>query len=415
MSAIAFILKGYPRLSETFIAQEILALEEAGLKLTIISLRHPTDTQHHPIINKIQAPVSYLPEYLYQEPRRVIKAWWCLRRTPRYRLARKIFIADLWRDFSANRFRRFGQALVLAGELPADIQHLHAHFLHTPASVARYASVLRGVQWSASAHARDIWTSAKWDLQEKLAEARFVVTCTAHNASYLRGLAADSQRVDLVYHGLDLERFASPLNDLSTALSDVREITKDEPVRLLSVGRAVEKKGYPSLLEALALLPQELSWTLHHIGGGPMLKALKQHASRLGISQSIFWQGALAQDQVLVHYRQADIFVLNSQVANDGDMDGLPNVLMEAQSQGLACVATRLSAIPELIEDQVTGLLVPPGDVGALAKSLEALIRDPQLRQRLAVAGEQRVRDDFAMQVGIEKLLGHFSNLASQQ
>ncbi len=408
--AIAFILKGYPRLSETFIAQEILALEHAGLNLHIISLRHPTDRHQHPMIERIQAPVSYLPEYLHLEPLRVIKAWWQLRNSPAYRQARKLFIADLLRDFTRNRFRRFGQALVVAAELPRCIVHLHAHFLHTPASVARYASYLRGLPWSASAHARDIWTSPQWDLQEKLSEAKFVVTCTALNARHLKSLTNDPDRIDLVYHGLDLQRFKRPEPQAKIAHSD-----STQAVRLLSVGRAVEKKGYRVLLDALAALPTSLPWQFHHVGDGPLLRSLQQQAIHLGIDKRIHWHGALAQQDVLLQYQCADIFVLNSQVAGDGDMDGLPNVLMEAQSQRLACIATRLSAIPELIEDQVTGVLVTSGEVNELTSAMAALIRDPATRMQMAQAGEHRVRSDFGMQAGITKLLGHFSCLEDME
>src|SRR5215472_886564 len=139
---VAFVLKGYPRLSETFIAQEILGLEQRGLEILIVSLRRPTDRSMHPVHRRIRATVLYLPEYLYREPRRVWRAWRRQRRRPGYRRARRVWFADLRRDPSPNRVRRFGQALVLAAELPDDVDRLHAHFLHTPASVARYAAVL---------------------------------------------------------------------------------------------------------------------------------------------------------------------------------------------------------------------------------------------------------------------------------
>ena len=147
-----FVVKGYPRLSETFIAQEILALERRGLDIRIVSLRHPTDKDVHPVHREIRAPVSYLPEYLYQEPLRVLRAWRRQRRRPSYRTARAAWLRDLRRDPTPNRIRRFGQALVLADELPAGARRLHAHFLHTPASVARYAALLAGLGWSCSAH-----------------------------------------------------------------------------------------------------------------------------------------------------------------------------------------------------------------------------------------------------------------------
>src|SRR6266516_2104501 len=150
---VAFVLKGYPRLSETFIAQEIRALEERGLDIQIVSLRHPTDRARHPVHGQIRAPVLYLPEYLKDEPRRVLEGWRRARLLPGYAAARRAWLADLARDPTPNRIRRFGQALVLAAELAPDIAHLHAHFLHTPASVARYAAMLRGLPWSVSAHA----------------------------------------------------------------------------------------------------------------------------------------------------------------------------------------------------------------------------------------------------------------------
>ena len=404
MDVIGIVLKGYPRLSETFIAQEIHALEQAGLALRLISLRQPTDRAVHPVHRAIHAPVHYLPEYLYQEPARVVRGWRLARRLPGYRAAHAVWLRDLARDRSPSRVRRFGQAMVLAAELDARITHLHAHFLHTPASVARYAALMCGLPWSVSAHARDIWTSPEWEKREKLAAAQFTVTCTRHNLQHLRALAPPGARVALVYHGLDLARFApSPAREAGAR--DGRD--PGAPVRLLSVGRAVEKKGYEVLLAALARLPPDLAWTLDHVGGGPLLGALRARAQRDGIATRIRWHGALAQDQVLARYRGADLFVLASRIAADGDRDGLPNVLMEAQSQGLACLASAISAVAELIEDGVTGDLVAPDDAAALAGALERLMRDPARRARLAAAGEARVRGEFAMDAGIATLLAH--------
>src|SRR4029079_895889 len=172
------LLKGYPRLSETFIAQELLGLERAGLDLTLVSMRHPTDKKRHPVHDEIKAKVAYLPEYLHDEPGRVLRAWWKMRSSPHYAVARRAFLADLKRDRTRNRWRRFGQALVLAAEFPPESDWLHAHFIHTPAAVTLYASMLIGLGWSCSAHAKDIWTSPDWELAGKLAQARFVATCT---------------------------------------------------------------------------------------------------------------------------------------------------------------------------------------------------------------------------------------------
>lgn len=402
--AVAVVLKGYPRLSETFIAQEILALQQRGFRLRLVSLRHPTDRKRHPIHEEITAPVSYLPEYLYQEPLRVLRGWRRARRLPGYRRVFSVFLKDLWRDRTPNRLRRFGQACVLAAELPEDVEHLYAHFLHTPASVARYAAGLRGLTWSGSAHAKDIWILPDWEKREKLADLQWLVTCTAYGADHLRSLAPERGRVHLVYHGLDLARFAPPAAPSDPASGGRDGSAETDPVRLLSVGRLVEKKGYDDLLAALARLPRTVNWELVHIGGGPLDGTVRQQAESLDIADRITWLGAQSQQEVLARYRWADLFILASKVARSGDRDGLPNVLMEAQSQGLACLATAVAAIPELIEDGVTGTLVPPEDPAALADALARLIAAPDLRTRLGRAGEARVRGEFDMIRGIDAL-----------
>jgi glycosyltransferase involved in cell wall biosynthesis len=395
------VLKGYPRLSETFIAQEIHALERRGLDLRLYSLRHPTDPAVHPVHREIAAPVVYLPEYLRQEPLRVLRGWWKARRMAGYRRARACWLADLRRDLTPNRARRFGQACVLAAELPDDIERIHAHFLHTPGSVARYAATMRGLPWSCSAHAKDIWTIPEWESREKLAELDWLVTCSAAGRDRLDTLSNHAGTVHLVYHGLDFDRFPAP----PAARPPRRGDQAADPVRLFSVGRLVEKKGYDDFLEALHRLPPEIHWRLTHIGGGSLTADLRTQAEDLGLDDRIDWRGARAQDEVLAAYREADVFVLASRIASDGDRDGLPNVLMEAQSQGLACLSTRVAAIPELILDGETGLLVPPRDPTALSAALTRLIRDPALRASLGAAAARRVRRDFDMKSGIEDLL----------
>ena len=401
---VAFVLKGYPRLSETFIAQEIAALERRGLDILIVSLRQPTDARRHAVHDEVRAPILYLPEYLLLEPLRVLRSWWRMRKSKSYGSAFSLWAKDLRRDPTPNRIRRFGQALVLAAELPADVRHLHAHFLHTPASVARYCAALRGLAWSGSAHAKDIWTTPEWEKREKLASCEWLVTCTRANRDYLAALAP-AGRVELVYHGIDLTKFPRR--------AAFAEKSAHDPVVILSVARLVEKKGTDVLLEALARISPSLRWKLVHAGGGPLKTRMEALASRLGISSKVEWRGALTQAELLREYRNADLFALASRIARDGDRDGLPNVLAEAQSQGLACVATRVSAIPELVRDGETGVLVDENDPEALARALETLISNPARRRALGQAGQARVAEAFALEANIEPLARRFGLAAS--
>ncbi len=401
---VAFVLKGYPRLSETFIAQEILGLERAGLALEIVSLRHPTDKKRHKVHDEIGAVVTYLPEYVHEEAGRCFRAWLKARKLPGYKAAFHGFLDDLKRDRTRNRVRRFAQAVVLAAERGHAIKALHSHFIHTPASVTRYAAMMLQLPWSCSAHAKDIWTSADWDLTEKLREASWTVTCTSHGHEKLKSLGGEQARVHLSYHGLDLARFPTAGRHIGKR----RGNDAADPVRLVSVGRAVEKKGYDTLMQALALLPKDVHWRFDHAGGGDLLGALKAQAGALGISDRITWHGSLAQHDVLALYRQSDIFVLPCRIAGDGDRDGLPNVLVEAASQALACVSTTVSGVPELIDSTHNGLLVPPDDADALAQALARLIGDPASRHALGLAAEVRVRSEFDHVTSVAQLMQLF-------
>ncbi|MDP5218615.1 glycosyltransferase family 4 protein [Ruegeria sp. 2205SS24-7] len=403
---LAVLVKGWPRLSETFIAQELVALEEVGQRFDIWSLRHPTDVKRHPLHDRLQAPVHYLPEYLYQEPDRVWAARAIAAALPGYAEAWRVWRADLRRDPTHNRIRRFGQACVLAAELPDTINGLYAHFLHTPSSVARYAAIMRGLPWSFSAHAKDIWTSPEWELREKLTAAShgaaFGATCTAFGARHLRSLSDDPTRVDLVYHGLDLTRF--PLPDPRTPRA------ANAPFHMLSVGRMVEKKGFDRLLDAFALLPDHLDWRWTHIGGGELTGKLTEQAHQLGLSDRITWRGACDQPEVIAAMRQADLFVLPSRIAANGDRDGLPNVLMEAASQRLAILSTPVSAIPEFITSGTHGLLVAD-DPQSLATAITQMAADPTGTQQMAEAALERLRDAFGMAPGITRLSARLSDL----
>ncbi|HZS33599.1 MAG TPA: glycosyltransferase family 4 protein [Methylomirabilota bacterium] len=397
---IGVVVKGYPRVSETFIAHELAALERRGAPLVIASLRRPYDALVHPVHEAIRAPALYLPEYLGRAPGRVLRGHArALRRAPgRYLGALAAWLRDLVRDPTASRVRRFGQAGVLAAELPPGVRHLHVHFLHTPASVARYAARMRGLPLSLSAHAKDIWTTPDWELREKLREARFTVVCTAQGRDRLQALAPGARLV-LLRHGLDPELFAPPARFGSDR--DGRDPA--DPVRLLAVGRFQAKKGFDVLLEAVRQVHCPVRLAV--VGYGPLAPALRAQAARLGLGDRVTWLGPLDQPAVRACYRASDLFVLSPRVAPDADRDGLPNVVLEALSQGLPVVATRAGAIAEAVEDGVHGRLVPPEDPVALARAVEALARDPAARRRLGAAGIERVRTGFEVEAAAARLL----------
>lgn len=398
--AVAIAMKGYPRLSETFIAQELLGLQRLGLPFAIWSLRHPTDSARHLMHREIAAPLHYLPEYLHDDWPRVLRG--IARAFARPSIVRLlgVFLRDLARDRTRSRLRRFGQACVMARELPAGTRHLHVHYLHTPASVIRYAALSRSLSWSFSAHAKDIWTTPDWEKREKIADAHWGVTCTRDGHAELQRLADRPGKVALLYHGLDLARFPEP----PEARPPRDGSDPAEPVRFITIGRAVAKKGFDDLLAALAILPAELNWRLIHIGGGEMLAALKAQAEKLGLAARIEWRGPQAQDAVIAALRETDLFMLPSKQAENGDRDGLPNVVMEAASQALPIVATDFAGIPEFVRHGCEGLLLRPGDVTALSKALEGLSRDPQGRAKLGAAAFDRLRAEFSAQAGLERI-----------
>jgi len=415
---LCIVLKGYPRLSETFIAQEIRQLEQSGFNIQIVSLRQPYDSATHPIHDEIVADILYLPEYLHWEPVRVIKALFlCIVQKYFWRTTLQFF-KDISRDRTRNRLRRFGQACVMATECSSRARFFYAHFMHTPSSVAGYASQLRSTPWAISAHAKDIWTIPDWEKREKLQSAEWLVTCTKANFDYLVSINSTAQFVStednwtdgavehsdngvhLVYHGIDLARFDSPpsRDRLANGSSELLSVT------LLSVGRTVTKKGYRYLLQALANLPANLHWKFVHIGGGELTEELQIQAKSLKIDQSIVWMGGKPQSVVLEALQTADLFVLPSIIGEDGDRDGLPNVLMEAQSQKLACLSTNISGIPELIDHGATGWLVDERRTDQLCEALELLITDPALRRRLASNGYENLRAKFSHDTCFTKL-----------
>ena len=406
---IAYILNGFPRLSETFIANEIYLLERMGLKLRLYSVKREGEPQAHAVVGRIRSSLLYLPDATSLSGT-TLAAWLArnlpaffaaqvavARRRPlRYAATLCAAVAMCWR-YRASTFKPrkvYIKEFLQAGHIAAEIDargataHLHGHFCHGVANIAWFVSRLTGIPFSFTAHAKDIYQSElnpKDLLERKLAAARFVATCTEANARVLKGRCSDANIVHTIYHGLDIDYF-SPAGGMP------------EPLPLvLSVGRFVEKKGFAYLVEACARLRgRGLAFKCIIVGEqGAAYEPLRRLVAERALEDTVELHGPVTQEELREIYRRARVFALPCQVMDDGDRDGIPNVLAEAMAMGVPVVSTRISGIPELVDDGVHGLLVQSRDAEALATALERVLVDPALRARLSEAGRRRICERF--------------------
>jgi glycosyltransferase involved in cell wall biosynthesis len=398
--SIAYILKGYPRLSETFIAQEVYALEQRGYNIHLFALKHPKDRKKHHFHSWIEAPILYLLEHPILEPIRALSAIGFYLKQKKYPNLVPLIWQDMKKYKSVKPLKRFLQALVFLNECPERVSHIHGHFIHAPSSVAYYAHLLSGKTLTISAHAKDIWESPLWDLQRKIKASNWVASCHHEAAEYLQNISEDPQKIHLIHHGIDFKRF--PIKKVHK--NDRDGSSSDKQVRLITLGRLVPKKGFDTLLKALALLPSNLHWHMILAGGGEDKRKLKSLAQNLGMRSKIDFAGPLSAHEVKHLYEKGDVFILPAKVTESGDRDGIPNVLMEAMSQGVSVISTFVGGIPELITHEKNGMLVQPDDPQGLMLSIEHLILNPSLRFQLAQNAQEKLRISFDLKKGIEKL-----------
>jgi glycosyltransferase involved in cell wall biosynthesis len=385
------VLKGYPRISETFISNEILLLEKEGYAIYIISMRHPREPFSHQSVKSIKAKVAYLPQTILEGFPGLMRhnIWLALQRPRQYGKALSMAIKRYLRNRKTATIKHLLQAGYLVhGILPGKgIVHLHAHFAHSPSSVAMFASLLSGIDFSFTAHAKDIYTSNPAQLREKMSMARFVVTCTDYNKRSLMQIAAGNGRpISRIYHGIDVNLFsANPIDSVPV-----------QPYQILSVARLVPKKGLPTVYRALrSLRRQGIDFRHTLIGDGDGREEILSLIQTLGLSDVCQWKGTLPHESVMEYYRKSDLFVLGCELAANGDRDGIPNVFIESMAMGVPVVGTRISAIPELIEDGKTGCLVAPGKPEKMAQAMHRLLTDLELRKEIILAAEDRVRTAF--------------------
>lgn len=376
---VGYVVKRYPRFSETFIVSEILAHEAAGLPVEIFSLYPPNDTHFQDSLASVRAPVTYLAA----DSLRATEFWTGLQQA-----------ADLVPGVCAaldgargEQARDLYQALLLAREVRLkNLEHLHAHFATAATTVVRMAARFAGVPYSFTAHAKDIFhASTDSDgLRRNLSEAAAVVTVSDYNLEYLRqtyGPAA--ARVRRIYNGLDLDQLdaASPC---------------DRASRIVAVGRLIEKKGFSDLVEACRVLAdRDRRFECLIIGTGPLEAPLRAQIDARQLTGRVELLGPRPRNDVLCYMRSAAVCAAPSVVGADGDRDGLPTVLLEAMAVGTPCVSTDVTGIPEAIRDGETGFVVPQHDPVALATASERLLDDPILRVEIAGRARRLVETQF--------------------
>jgi glycosyltransferase involved in cell wall biosynthesis len=383
---IVYIIGTYPRLTTTFIDREICSLEKLGAQIKVISVRRPDSELSQDqieLIDRIQylLPVSVFSlitshlQFAFGKPQKFFG-------TLVYLLSRQ---HPSWQA----RFKtllHFSEGVYAAGLLGnSEFDHLHAHFMDRAATIAMVASRLLDKPYSLTAHANDIYVNPVL-LLEKLSQAKFTATCTGYNKTYLEqfGEGLFNHKLFCIYHGLPVDEYTAPAN------------RKNEKYLMLSVGQLKEKKGFDFLLRACRILVERgHSFECQIVGEGPQRDFLESLVKELSLEELVQLCGALPHHQVIEKFQQANLFVLPAVLAADGDRDGIPNVILEAMAMDLPVVSTNHSAIPEVVEERVSGLLVPPADEHALADALEEIVVNPGYGIELGSRGRQIVIDKF--------------------
>jgi glycosyltransferase involved in cell wall biosynthesis len=404
---VGYLLKTYPKVSETFILQEILDLESLGLDLEIFSLQRPTDAIVPSLAKQVLAPITYLPTSVGKRKGRPLAAHLRLFAShPQQYMDTLRFVRRRQEGPSWSGFIQGG--CLASALLESGIRHLHAHFATEPAGTAELVHRFTGIPYSLTCHAKDIFLSSAEVLRRKIQQAQFVVTCTEANRVHLQHIAGDSTPIYRLYHGLNLARFDALRTRGSSVDTSIPTI--------LSVGRFREKKGFLTLIRACRMLVEAgHRFRCHIVGYGPLQPDMEELIRALDLGAIVSLIGKKTMEEVVDLYHQATIFALPCQVADDGDRDGIPNVFMEAMAMGLPVVSTDVSGIPELIKHNQNGLLVPEQDAESLAKTLGQLLENPELRYRLGRAGRDTIVRNFSSLQSSRRLKELFSETMHAQ
>ena len=402
-STVAYVLKRFPRISETFILEEMLGLERSGVRLVVYAIGDPREAFIDPDVLLLRAPVIYLTKGakttwspLLERARYVRDHLRLALLSPgRYVKALRVAFSSLHPGGSLKNIA-YGSRITrdLEGR---NVAHVHAGFVHSPASAGLIAAQFLGLTFSMAGHAKDIYSSTPLSLARKLSSARFVLCCSTRAydeiISKVEGLVPSGElaKVRLIHHGVDSVRFC-PDGDARAAGG----------VKFLAVGRLVEKKGFADLLRAFAVHCQANGDArLRFVGDGPLRKSLEKLSLELGIDSRVEFLGSQTRDAVLEEMRGADVFVHPSVVLDNGDQDGIPNVVLEAMACGLPVVGADIQGIREVISSYQNGIVVKSGDIAALAGAMTELAQSASLRSEVSFAARASVVASFSKENAI--------------
>ncbi len=396
---IAYLAPEIPALSATFVYEELLGLAERGIEVLPFSVREPSQ----PALG--QASLAQRTEILYDRPVAALVVRGLAAATTFGRGGVKA-LRWLAHDMAATGLHRLAAwklayqwliGALLARRLQrAGCTHLHVHFAHTPAQIAMYASAFSGIPFTIMAHANDIFERGLL-LREKADRAVRLLTISAFNVAHLRSVGVAADRLALVRCGVSL----APRPDAPSPPAGPRH-------RLGTLCRLVEKKGVDDLIRAIGLLNDSgCPVDLVIAGEGPMKDRLIALARESDLADKIQFVGAIRHDEVGAWLRSLDAFAVACKADANGDMDGIPVVLMEAMSQRVPVVSTRISGIPELVVHERTGLLAEPAAPRSLADQLRRLFDDADLRARLTRDAAAHVEAEFGKAVNLDRLMVH--------